>query len=53
MSLLRQLSNLWGVPVTGGIDVQFASSPKNDLSKGSENAVISHEGPTKTSYPQK
>lgn len=50
-ALLTKLAKLWGVPITAGINTQFAASPKVDLSRASENVSLTHEGPTKTFYP--
>ncbi len=50
-NLLTRLAKLWGVPVTAGINTQFAGTPKVSLEKYSENAVLTHEGPTRTFYP--
>jgi hypothetical protein len=49
--LLNSLAQIWRVPVTAGINVQYAGTPKVSLGKASENAVLTHEGPTVTAQP--
>ena len=49
--LLNGLAQIWRVPVTAGIEIQFAGTPKASLKSYSENAVLTHEGPTVTAQP--